>query len=106
MDMTSINNPRFPHSGIVYRMVGEDSFTDGERLVLYEGKCRKYVTKGMRTGNSTTSSQYTLAIPGTVQARIGDRVEVDDRTGHFEGTVTEVNAGNFGTDIYWNHDNR
>jgi len=98
-----VYNPRHPHMCIVYRITGETPFADGERVVLYEGICRKYTTRASRTSNITYNSQYTLSIPACVKARAGDVVEVDDNIGHFEGTVTEVNAGNFGTDIYWNN---
>lgn len=82
-------------------MEGESAFGDGEKRVLYEGVCRKYTTRGARTTSMTLTSQYTLSIPASVAARAGDTVEVDDRIGHFEGRVTEVNCGNLGTDIYW-----
>lgn len=84
-------------------MVGEDSFNEGEKLILYEGICRKYTTRGARTTSKSMTSQYTLSIPAVVKALSGDYVEVDDRVGHFVGYVTEVNANNFGTDIYWNN---
>jgi len=96
-----VDNPRHPHSCVIYRMVGETPFCEGEKVILYEGKCRKYTTRGARTTSVTTTSQYTLSIPAFVQARAGDIVEVDDRIGHFKGLVTEVNCGNLGTDIYW-----
>lgn len=105
-------NPRFPHSCIVYRMVGESEFADGERMVLYEGRCRKYTTRSSRTSTVTFNSQYTLSIPAIVKARAGDIVEVDDYIGHFVGTVTEVTNNNLGdvydnvfggTNIYWNN---
>lgn len=96
-----IDNPRHPHTCIIYRMVGETSFSEGEKVVLYEGKCRKYTTRGARTTSQTMTSQYTLSIPAVVNAVSGDIVEVDDKIGHFIGRVTEVNCGNLGTDIYW-----
>lgn len=102
----AIYNPRHPHTCVVYRMVGETSFSDGEKVILYEGKCRKYTTKGLRGSTVTSNSQYTLSIPAVVKSVAGDTVEVDDKVGHFIGTVTEVNVGNLGTDLYWNHDNR
>ena len=98
-----IDNPRHPHHCVIYRIVGETSFSDGEKLVIYEGKCRKYTTRGARTTAVTTTSQYTLSVPAVVKAMTGDIVEVDDKIGHFVGNVTEVNAGNLGTDIYWNN---
>lgn len=131
--MAAIDNPRHPHYCTVYRAEDTDSFTDlneagggrnvsvglgvlsnvglpivqkGLRTVLYKGKCRKYVTKGLRGSSVSANSQYTLSVPATVRAKTGDVVEVDDRIGHFVGIVTDCNAGNLGTDIYWNHDNR
>lgn len=96
-------NPRHPHTCVVYRIVGETPFEDGTKEILYEGACRKYTTRSARTSNVTYNSQYTLSIPATVKARAGDIVEVTDRIGYFEGSITEVNVNNFGTDIYWNN---
>lgn len=110
--MAIINNPRHPHKCVIYRMVDENEFTDGEKVVIYEGVCRKYTTRTSRTSNATVSSQYTLSIPSIVKAKAGDRVEVDDYICHFEGIVSEVNTNNIGsaetgykggTDIYWNN---
>ena len=92
-------------------MVGETEFSSGERVVLYEGPCRKYTTRSSRTSTAMMTSQYTLSVPAIVQALAGDRVEVDDYIGHFEGVVTEVTCNNIGlqdkgpcggTDIFWN----
>lgn len=97
-----VNNPRHPHTCVVYRMIGQTSLlTEAKKVILYEGICRKYTTHGARTTSATITSQYTLSVPEFVQAKAGDIVEVDDRIGHFKGTVTEVNCGNLGTDIYW-----
>lgn len=97
-----VNNPRHPHTCVVYRMVGQNSFdAEAKKEVLYEGICRKYTTRGARTTAATVTSQYTLSVPAFVKAKAGDIVEVDDRIGHFKGVVTEVNCGNLGTDIYW-----
>lgn len=98
-----MDNPRHPHTCVVYRIINETPFNDGEKVILYEGICRKYTTRSARTSNVTYNSQYTLSVPATVKARAGDIVEVDDRIGHFVGNITEVNVNNFGTDIYWNN---
>lgn len=96
-----IDNPRHPHYCEIYRIVGETSFENGERVDIYKGKCRKYTTRGARTTSATITSQYTLSVPAKVEALSGDIVEVDDYIGHFKGVVTEVNCGNLGTDIFW-----
>lgn len=108
----AVYNPRHPHTCVVFRMVGENEFSSGERLVLYEGPCRKYTSRSSRTGVTSAHSQYTLSIPAIVKALAGDRVEVDDYIGHFDGQITEVNCSNIGnqgrgggfggTTIYWN----
>lgn len=108
--MARVVNPRHPDHCVVYRIVNEDEFTEGTKEVLYDGICRKYTTRSARTSAETVSSQYTLSIPAAVAARAGDRINVNARTGYFEGTVTEVNINNigdgkggvrYGTDIYW-----
>lgn len=104
--MAKVYNPRHPHTCIIYRIEGETSFDDGERVVIYEGACRKFNTRNARTSDRTLTSQYTLSVPATVKALAGDWVEVDDYVGHFEGRIAEVNAGNLGTLVYWNNSKR
>lgn len=110
--MAVVYNPRFPHTVRVYRVIGENEFTDGEELVLYEGRCRNYTTRSSRTSMQTITSQYTLSIPSLVMAKAGDRVAVDDYTGHYLGVITEATTNNIGdvtdtefggTNIYWNN---
>lgn len=109
--MGKVYNPRHPHTCKVFRMTEETEFSSGTAVVLYEGPCRKYTTRSSRTSTAMMTSQYTLSIPAIVKALAGDRIEVDDYIGHFEGVVTEVTCNNVGlqdrgnwggTDIYWN----
>jgi hypothetical protein len=102
----SVYNPRHPHTCVIFRVVGEDEFSGGTKVVLYEGACRKFNTRNARTSERALMSQYTLSIPAIVQARAGDRVEVTDYVGKFEGGITEVGAGNWGTNIYFNDSKR
>lgn len=98
----AVYNPRHPHTCTIFRMVNEDEFSKGKRQILYEGPCRKYQTRNARTSDRTLMSQYTLSIPSTeLHVVAGDRVEVTDMIGSFEGVIAEVQCGNLGSFVYW-----
>ena len=40
---------RFPHRCVIYRNEGADSFGGGERVVVWEGICRKESNTSLRT---------------------------------------------------------
>ncbi len=104
--MSSVSNPRFPHTCKVYRLAEIDNFSDGEEIVLYEGKCRKNVNTSLRTfkTDGVIKSDYSLSIPGTVKGiRAGDLVDVTDMQGDFKAClVSDCYAGNLGTTVYFN----
>lgn len=101
-----VSNPRYPHKCTVYRITGEDSFSDGEKVVLCEGKCRKERNTNLRTFkmNNVIKSDYRLSLPGTVEGILaGDLIDVTDRQGTFtQCVVADSYAGNLGTTVYFN----
>lgn len=100
------NNPRYPHLCTIYRMEGESSFSDGKKVPLYEGVCRKYSSTSLRTfkTDNVIKGDYALSIPGTVGGiKAGDIVDVTDTCGDFSGCmVTDCYAGNLGTTVCFN----
>ena len=107
-----VNNPRHPHKCTVYRIIGEDSFSDGKKMILYEGICRKEGSTNLRTfrwpptfkTNNVIKSDYLLSLPGIVEGILaGDLIDVTDRQGTFtQCMVTDSYAGNLGTTVYFN----
>lgn len=105
------SNPQFPHECRIYRTKGESAFSDGEIEVIYEGKCRKHVSRYTKENERVLISEYVLKIPShddygnriEVKALANDRVEVTDRVGTFRGYVIEANVGNLGTNVWFNY---
>ena len=99
--MNTINNPRFPHTCRVFRLTGVSSVTEGSELtVLYEGICRKYknyfddiLRVGNMDANTTTDC---LSIPAVFSILVGDHIEGTDKTGTFEGRVSDWDVSNLG----------
>ena len=94
------NNQRHPHKCTVYRIIGEDSFSDGEKVILYEGSTN---LRTFKTDN-VIKSDYLLSLPGIVEGILaGDLIDVTDRQGTFtQCMVTDSYAGNLGTTVYFN----
>ena len=100
-------NPRHPHNCQVYHVVLNDNpFSDDEdKVILYNGKCRKYINHRTKMNENVIISEYMLSLPGTVKGiKAGDIVEVDDHSGHFKGMVIDCYPGTMGTNVYWNND--
>lgn len=101
-----VSNPRFPHTCVIYRMTDEDSFSDGEKVILYEGECRKDRNMALRTFSTqnVVKGDYVLQIPDTQeQICAGDMIDVTDRQGTYTAlVVTDIYAGNLGTSVFFN----
>lgn len=100
------NNHQYPHTCTIYRMENETSFSDGEKALLYEGKCRKYSSTSLRTfkTDNVLKGDYALSIPGTIMGiKAGDMIDVTDTCGTFIGCmVADCYAGNLGTTVCFN----
>ncbi|MEB3372637.1 hypothetical protein SFC43_01480 [Bacteroides sp. CR5/BHMF/2] len=50
-------------------MEGETSFSEGEKVILYEGICRKYGNTSLRTfkADNVIKADYALSIPGIIE---------------------------------------
>lgn len=120
-----LRNPRFPHTCTIYRIEGVSAYSEGTKQVLYKGECRKYSGYRATDPDGVAKEIFALSIPivyrmdnayglsyqGDV-SRIevvnletkpseGDVVEIVSPMGVFEGRITQVMMGNFGTTIHW-----
>lgn len=102
-------NPRHPHYCVIYRIEGETAYSVGERLVVYEGVCRKYPGYRPTEPDGVAKEIFALSLPVTYALdapkelipREGDFIEVQDRLGEWKGSIKSVMAGNLGTTIHW-----
>ena len=117
--------PRFPHRCTIYSMSEPTPFSDGEKVILWEGICRKESNTSVRTfkgADSVYKSDYRVQLGCKVgdayaapdSSRFSDEVgalvngimtgmfiDVEDMQGKFEGlTISDAYCGNLGTTIY------
>lgn len=102
---------RFPHYVRLYKVVEETSFSDGDEVVLYEGKCLVYGSDQMRTfkSDNVIKSDKAIDIPQIVKGAGGGGVmaDIEDYNGSRKGmVVTSAYAGRYGkyegTTVYLN----
>lgn len=123
------NFTRFPHRCVIYTMSEATPFDDGEKVVLWEGRCRKESNTSVRTfkgAESVLKSDYRVQLGSLVggdlagdanaayDGRNGEEcgavvggivagmlIDVDDKQGHFEGlTISDAYASQLGTSVY------
>ena len=113
MPATRPDNPRFPHTCRIVRMVDDDPMVDESReIVIYEGACRAYDKNTVSDKGDVMASFRGLSLPvdrnGWIAMetvpREGDEVVVDRGTHKESGRVIDVNAANFGgTHLVWKY---
>lgn len=100
------NNPRYPHTCVIYRIKGATQFSEGEKVSLYEGECRKESNTSIRNfySNNVPKTDYRVSMPGFVEGILpGDMIDIKDRVALWAGIlITDVNISNFGTEIFFN----
>ena len=120
-----LRNPRFPHTCTIYRIEGVSAYSEGTKQVLYKGECRKYSGYRATDPDGVAKEIFALSIPIVYRAddayglsyqgdasmievvnletkpSEGDVVELISPMGTFEGRITQVMMGNFGTTIHW-----
>lgn len=100
------DNPRFPHRCTIYKMEDETSFSEGKKVIFYEGECRKYGNTSLRTFKveNVIKADYALSIPGIHEGiKTGYLIDVTDRVRTFtECMVADCYPGNLGTTVYFN----
>ena len=87
--MAKVNNPRFPHTCVIYHMEGVTSLSpEGFRTEVYNGTCRKSSSGSIRSFNSGSltmgkvdTADARISLPGVVKGiKAGSFVEVTDIT--------------------------
>ena len=120
---------RFPHRCTIYTMGEVTPFSDGEKQVIWEGRCRKESNTSIRTFRGTDSvikADYRVNLGALVGGNLsGDAnaaydgkageecgavvsgimagmfIDVTDRQGTFEGLmISDAYAGELGTSVY------
>lgn len=111
--MSTIDNPRFPHTCKITR-VGENNplSSEEEEVVVYEGVCRVYDKHTTSDRGEVITSYRGLAIPvdrnGWIERGIApqedDYISIDREPMVEDGKVIDVNPANFGgTHITWRY---
>lgn len=121
-----MNNVRFPHRCTIYEVTGVTPFSDGEKRVVWSGRCRKENrTYGVREDVPKTNYRVQLGavvggeLSGDADAAYGARsgmevgakvagikagmlIDVEDLQGVFVGkTITDAYCGNLGTSVFF-----
>lgn len=123
------NFVRFPHRCVIYTRSDVTPFSDGEKVVLWEGRCRKESNTSIRTFHGTESvikADYRVQLGALVGGSLsGDSdyapdgvdgaecgalvhgikagmfIDIDDKQGTFESLwISDAYAGNLGTSVY------
>ena len=121
--------PRFPHTCVIYIIEDVTPFSEGEKVVIWKGRCRKESNTSVRTFRGTDSvikADYRIQLGALVGGTLsGDAdaaydgyegeecgavvngivagmfIDITDRQGDFVGLViSDAYAGNLGTTIY------
>lgn len=120
---------RFPHRCTVYHKGEVTPFSEGERVVVWEGRCRKESNTSVRTfkgSDSVLKTDYRVQLGALVggclagdadaayDGRAGEEVgaivegikagmliDIEDLQGNFEElTISDAYAGQLGTTVY------
>lgn len=101
-----VKNPQYPHTCTIYRITGATQFSEGEKVILYEGECRKEGNASIRNlfSNNVPKSDYRVSIPGFQEGILqGDMIDVKDRVNLWISIlITDVYISNFGTEVFFN----
>lgn len=102
----AVKNPRYPHTCIIYRFEAATQFSEGEKVVLYEGECRKEGNTSIRNfySDNVPKSDYRVSIPGFQEGILpGDTIDVQDRVKMWANNlIADVHISNFGTEVFFN----
>lgn len=100
----AVDNPRWPHSVVVSRVVnsGTEFAPNMTATTVLSSVCRNSVSgKGMNR-RSVYESEFTVSLPfHSTNVVAGDSITVTDRTRTIQGTVVEASVHNFGANIYY-----
>lgn len=126
------NFTRFPHRCVIYFVKDPTPFSEGGKVILWEGRCRKESNTSIRTfkgSDSVIKSDYRVQLgalvggelPGDADAaydgkqgeecgavvegiKAGMFIDVEDKQGLFEAmTISDAYAGELGTSVYFDN---
>ncbi len=112
MKKQNANNPRFPHTIKVTRVVVSDNPFDAEEetLCLYCGKGRSYTNTTTDGDGKVVTNMRKASIPVVFDEwkegksiLNGDTIEVQIGNIYEKGIVRDMEPCNFGTEIYWDY---
>lgn len=112
------NNPRFPHSIVISRVVRTTSeqvesspWDSGDPdtveviEIIYNGEGRNYKDGVKRGRDNVVLYDFGISIPYTeIELKKGDKVEVMERNRLISGFIQDSYLGNLGLNVYWNSD--
>ena len=104
------NFRRFPHTCEIYTMTDPTPFSDGEKVTLWSGVCRKERMSDSTGRDSVILADYRIQlgviengkevgaiVPGITA---GMNIDVTDLQGNFKLTVKDAYAGQLGTSVF------
>lgn len=123
---------RFPHRCVIYTYTSSTPFSQGEKVVVWEGRCRKESNTSIRTFKSSEhvyKSDYRVQLGSLVGGSLsgdafanplgkkgeetgavvsgiqsGMLIDITDMLGEFVGlSISDAYAGTLGTSVYCNH---
>ena len=121
-----MENPRFPHSILITRVVSVDVTDPTEEVPydpfaeppavppetgdsttstveVYHGEGRNYKNNKTSPVNGVIQSDYAASIPYTeIDIKTGDSIVVTERVRTISGIVDDAYLGNLGLTVYWN----
>ena len=104
------NFKRFPHTCEIYTMTDPTPFSDGEKVVVWSGVCRKERMSDGTGRDSVITADYRIQL-GTIEngkeigaivpgIKAGMNIDVTDMQGSFSLTVKDAYAGQLGTSVF------
>ena len=104
------NFKRFPHTCEIYTMTDPTPFSDGEKVVVWSGVCRKERMSDSTGRDSVTTADYRIQL-GVIEngretgaivpgIKAGMNIDVTDMQGSFTLTVKDAYAGQLGTSVF------
>lgn len=104
------NIKRFPHTCEIYTMTDPTPFSDGEKVVVWSGVCRKERMSDSTGRDSVITADYRIQL-GVIEngretgaivpgIKAGMNIDVTDMQGSFTLTVKDAYAGQLGTSVF------
>ena len=104
------NFKRFPHTCEIYTMTDPTPFSDGKKVIVWSGVCRKERMSDSTGRDSVITADYRIQL-GVIEngretgaivpgIKAGMNIDVTDMQGSFTLTVKDAYAGQLGTSVF------